>query len=131
MSTSRDHPPPIRSPLVTVSRAASGVVVVTLRGEHDVATVDEVRERLVEVLDGSSGVAVDLRPATFVDSSVLGALMLAQRHAEQRGVRLAVAVRGGPEDAVLETICRAGLAGVFDLHTGRAAALAAAADAAA
>jgi anti-sigma B factor antagonist len=115
---------------VTVSPAGGGVRVVTLLGEHDVASVNEIRARLVQAIDGSAGVAVDLRPATFVDSSVLGALVLAHRHAETVGVGLAVAVRGGSGDAVLDTIRRSGLDQVFDVHTERAAAVAAAADAA-
>ena len=46
--------------------------MLTISGEHDLSTAQELRSQLTELLDGDRGIVVDLSPATFVDSSILG-----------------------------------------------------------
>jgi anti-anti-sigma regulatory factor len=67
-----------RSGVVVVhDLAAPAARVVELRGEHDLATLPAVREALLHV----RSLVVDLSEATFIDSSVIGALMHAGQHA--------------------------------------------------
>lgn len=57
------------------------VIAVELVGEGDLALVDELRAALSGALDAGGAVIVDLSRATFVDSSILGALIWAHKRA--------------------------------------------------
>lgn len=50
------------------------VAVVALCGEHDVSTAPTVNAELAAVLAIGGNVVVDLLEATFIDSSIIGAL---------------------------------------------------------
>lgn len=98
--------------------------IVVLSGEHDLGTVPRVREALgAAAVDGKS-VVVDLCSATFLDSSILGALLEARRSAGESGTGFAVACSGESEPVrrVLEVT---GLADELPVHPTREAALAA------
>jgi anti-anti-sigma factor len=57
---------------------APQVVVVRIRGEHDLASADEVRRRLAEAL--AIGITVvDLEDCTFLDSSIVASLIAVRR----------------------------------------------------
>jgi anti-sigma B factor antagonist len=105
------------------------VAVVTLHGEHDVSTVDEVRARVIAAIAAAPAVVVDLRAATFVDSSVLGALVVAHRSATERDVGFTLAVRDEGDDVVRTTLARSGLDAILPVYGSRSAAVAAAAPA--
>jgi anti-sigma B factor antagonist len=49
----------------------------TLHGDHDVSTQPTLREQLGLVADAGGPIVVDLSRATFLDSTVIGALALA------------------------------------------------------
>jgi anti-sigma B factor antagonist len=66
---------------IVLDESADDVIVVVVEGEHDIYTAPALRERLDEALERGGGVVVDLTAATFVDSSVLGALLDARRRA--------------------------------------------------
>ena len=66
---------------IVLDDVAEDVVVVVVEGEHDIYTAPTLRERLDEAIARGAGVVVDLTGATFVDSSVLGALLDARRRA--------------------------------------------------
>ena len=61
-------------------RVASGVALLTISGEHDLYTAPALREHLDGAL-ATGDLIVDLSAATFVDSSVLGALLNARQRA--------------------------------------------------
>jgi anti-anti-sigma factor len=63
--------------------------VVSLRGEHDLATADEVA-RAIQAIDGN--VLVDLSGCTFIDSTVIGVLFAANQALEGNGRYLEVVV---------------------------------------
>ena len=54
-----------------------------MSGEHDLGTVSRVREALGAAAADGKAVLVDLSSATFVDSSILGALLEARREARE------------------------------------------------
>src|SRR5215203_4415114 len=64
---------------IVLDDTAGDVIVVVVEGEHDIYTAPTLRERLDEALARGGGIVVDLTAATFVDSSVLGALLDARR----------------------------------------------------
>jgi anti-sigma B factor antagonist len=63
---------------VTMERHGDACVV-SLYGEHDVNTVAAVRQQIADARVADGLVVVDLTAATFIDSTVLGALLHAYR----------------------------------------------------
>ncbi|HEY6961820.1 MAG TPA: STAS domain-containing protein [Gaiellaceae bacterium] len=60
--------------------------VVTLRGEHEAYTADKLARQLTALLEEGLPVSIDLRDATFIDSTVVGVLIAARRRADERGL---------------------------------------------
>lgn len=90
------------------------VLTVVVRGEHDIYTAPALRDRLDEALDARpAGVIVDLSGATFLDSSILGALLEGRRQALERGLNYVVCLGGTPEPGVARILEITGLVPVF------------------
>ena len=68
---------------------------VALAGEHEAYSADKLTRSLGGLIDEGVSVTVDLRHAAFVDSTVVGVLLVAARDAEARGLALTLAL--GPE----------------------------------
>jgi anti-sigma B factor antagonist len=58
----------------------AGVWVLSLHGEHDLATQPSLREQLQQVRAAGGPIVVDLSPTTFVDSTIVGALLETAAH---------------------------------------------------
>jgi anti-sigma B factor antagonist len=57
-----------------------GGVVISLRGDHDLSTKPELIAALRRVRrEPSAAIVLDLRQCTFVDSTIIGAILAAQR----------------------------------------------------
>jgi anti-sigma B factor antagonist len=111
---------------ILLDDSAGDVVVVVVEGEHDIYTAPTLRERLEEALDRGGGTVVDLTRATFVDSSVLGALLDARRRALDSGQGFVVSVGEEVEPGVRRILDITGLIPVLPVVNGREQALAAA-----
>lgn len=77
--------------------------VVAVRGEIDIATADDMRDRMLAAA-GQPGCAVliaDLSEVDFFDASGVRALMAVRRRLASRGVRV---VLGAPSAAVVRTL---------------------------
>src|ERR671918_372151 len=98
---------------------AEGVVVVSVEGEHDIYTAPTLRERLEEALGRGGGIVVDLTRATFVDSSVLGALLDARRRALESNQGFVVCVGDTVEPGVQRILDITGLVPVLPVLRGR------------
>ncbi|HET7048968.1 MAG TPA: STAS domain-containing protein [Solirubrobacteraceae bacterium] len=68
-------------------------VVLTLRGELDLATAPVLQERLDHAMRGKAAVVIDLSRLRFIGSCGLDLLVRAERHLRDSGVQL-VLVRG-------------------------------------
>jgi anti-sigma B factor antagonist len=96
--------------------------VVTVRGEIDIFTAPEFKERIAGAIDaGRDLVVVDLNATTFIDSSSLGVLISAHRRLTGRDGRLVIACDVKP---VLNTFKITGLDGVLEIVPTRDDALA-------
>jgi anti-anti-sigma factor len=97
-------------------------MIVTLRGEHDLNTRPELGEALARAGEESS-VLVDLSECEFIDSTVIGALVVAFQTVTERGRRFELAI---PADAkAVQRVARvAGLATFLTIHGTREAGLA-------
>ncbi len=103
------------------------VITVIVRGEHDIYTAPALRDRLEEALaTGPAGVIVDLSSATFLDSSILGALLEARRQALEGGHNYVVSLGEDPEPGVARILEITGLVPVFPVVRSRDEALLAA-----
>jgi anti-sigma B factor antagonist len=91
-----------------VGVATSGdETVVSVRGELDMATAPQLRDSLAEVLaDLPTRLVVDARQLTFIDSTGLSALLLAQRRCRAQGGELYLRE---PTEAVRRLISLAGV----------------------
>lgn len=99
-----------------------GVEIVVLKGEHDLGSLPLVRGALEAATGEDQALVIDLSQATFVDSSILGAVLEARRQASEAGRGFAVACDGASEPVrrVLEVT---GLSEELPVHPNREAAL--------
>ena len=112
---------------VTVAHPAPGLAVVTLRGEHDLSTQTKLAEAFAAA-GTHSNVLVDLTDCTFMDSTVIGALLMTSRAARARNEFFAVVIP--PERTNLSRLAEmTRLAEIFPVHPSLAAALVASAPA--
>jgi anti-sigma B factor antagonist len=86
---------------------------VSLHGEVDVLTVDQVRVALADVLDGKPlEIVVDLAGLSFIDSTGLGALIFGFQRARDAGIRFQLA---RPTRSVRQVLVLSGLLEVVEL----------------
>jgi anti-sigma B factor antagonist len=74
------------------------VRIVTLWGEHDLSTVDLVRDALGDAGVGDAIIIVDMVDAVFIDSTVAGALLEAYRRGSPPRMRFVVAPGTSPRE---------------------------------
>ena len=108
---------------IVLDDAAGDVVVVVVEGEHDIYTAPTLRERMDEAIARGGGIVVDLSGATFVDSSVLGALLDVRRRAIEAGQGFVVCVGGSIEPGVQRILDITGLVPVLPVLGDRALAI--------
>jgi anti-sigma B factor antagonist len=89
--------------------------VVALRGEHEAYTADKLARQLNALLAEGVPVVVDLREATFIDSTVVGVLLAGRRRAEDAGLRLVLALGPNTGWPVLRLLEVTGLEAQFDV----------------
>lgn len=96
--------------------------ILTVRGEIDVSTAPELRDKLVQVnQQGHSTVVVDLSAVTFLDSTALGVLVSGLKRFRSAGGDLRLVVTGRSVSKVLEIT---GLVDVFKIFETAQAAVA-------
>ena len=98
-----------------------GTAVIELFGEHDLSCKETLRDLFSRLVQETELLVVDLSQATFVDSTVLNALVRAQRKAEQRGCRLRLQL--GSAAIVRKVFEVSGLLDFFDCAPTREQAL--------
>ncbi len=108
---------------IVLDDAAGDVVVVVVEGEHDIYTAPTLRDRLDEAISRGGGIVIDLTGATFVDSSVLGALLEVRRRALDNGQGFVVSVGDTVEPGVQRILDITGLVPVLPVVSGRDAAI--------
>ena len=115
----------MRTGEIALERTEAGLTVLSISGEHDLSTAPELRRRFSSLIAEGQPLVVDLASATFVDSSILGAILAARRGADEAGLGFAVA-HPGKDDAVGRVLEITGLRTELPVHAGRDEALAAA-----
>jgi anti-sigma B factor antagonist len=94
------------------------LAVLTISGEHDLSTAAALRRRLDSLLDEGTKTVIDLSPATFIDSSILGVILDGRRRADDAEIGFAVVHSNGGDavDPVLEVT---GLRAELPVHPRR------------
>jgi anti-anti-sigma factor len=110
-----------REPRVRLEHPATGISVVRLVGEHDLATRDEVAAAIDSALMRDV-VVIDLTTTLFIDSSILHVLVKGAQSASARGSRLVLVL--GSNDSVIQTLELVGLLPEFERTDSIEAALA-------
>jgi len=89
---------------IRTRRLGEHLWLVSLHGEHDMAGRDSLRRALAEVFAAGSKLVVDLTEATFIDSSVVSALLDAHEHALGHAAHdlAVIAAPGSPPRRVLD-----------------------------
>lgn len=113
---------------VEVEFESPGVAIVTLRGEHDLSSCPRLTEALAEA-STRPNVLVNLSECTFIDSSIVHALLSASARLRARDGRLELVIPAEPgvvqrvaeltplaATLLIHETCGAGIAG---LRTGR------------
>ena len=95
-----------------------GLAVVTISGEHDLSTAPNLRRRLDALLEEGMAAVVDLTPATFIDSSILGVILDGRRRSEEANLGFAV-VHANGADAVGRVLEVTGLRAELPVHARR------------
>jgi anti-sigma B factor antagonist len=113
----------VESNRIELSRDHDGVVVVVVAGEHDVHTAPSLRERIESVIKEQKPFAIDLTPATFIDSSILRVLLEARRRAQEEGLGFAVSLGDEQAAGVRRILEVTGLIPIFPVLGGRAEAV--------
>jgi anti-sigma B factor antagonist len=116
----------VRTGEMALKRNDAGLTVLTISGEHDLSTAPELRRSLERLISGGDPIVIDLSPATFVDSSVLGVILDARRRAEEAGLGFAVAHESNGNDAVARVLEITGLRSDLPVHLVREEAVSAA-----
>ena len=110
---------------IDLERTDTGIAIVSISGEHDLNTAPQLRQRLNEEIEEGRTIVVDLSPASFVDSSILGVILDGRRGAEGAGLGFAVAQANGAQ-AVSRVLEITGLRSELPVHASRADAVEAA-----
>ncbi|GAA4598253.1 anti-sigma factor antagonist BldG [Actinoplanes octamycinicus] len=92
---------------VTTLDTAGGTTTVSLRGEIDVLTVEQVRVALGEAVAGRPGrIVVDMADVAFIDSTGLGALISGFQRARDQAIPFSLS---RPSDNVRQILVLSGL----------------------
>jgi anti-anti-sigma factor len=114
--------PPGAHVAVEVAFPQPGIAIVALRGEHDLGTMHGVREALARA-SVRRNVLIDLCECTFLDATVIAALLAARKALDARGGQLALVI---PQEAgtVRRVAAITSLGTILPIHERRAAGIA-------
>jgi anti-anti-sigma factor len=98
---------------VELSARGDGPVVVTVRGELDVADAASVSAALAAIASSGCDLILDLEDLEFIDSSGLAAFARARRHARRAGFDVLLA---GPRPQVVRMLAVTHMSDIFSVH---------------
>ena len=122
MTSDQGIPARVRTGEVALERNDDGLAVLTISGEHDLSTAPTLRRRIDNLLDEGTATVIDLSPATFIDSSILGVILDGRRRAAEANIGFAV-VHANGSDAVDRVLEVTGLRTELPVHARREEAL--------
>jgi anti-anti-sigma factor len=106
---------------IEVEQPEAGRAVVVFKGEHDLAQVEALGERLSALVAENELVVADFSEAEFIDSSIINLLVETKREAEARQRRLRIQL--GTECRVYRVFEIAGVLSFLECTSSREEAL--------
>jgi anti-anti-sigma factor len=106
---------------IQVEQPYAGRAVVVFKGEHDLAQVEALGERLSALVAENELLVADFSEATFVDSSVIHLLVGTKREADASQRRFRIQM--GTEDVVYRVFEVAGVLSFLECASSREEAL--------
>src|SRR5438132_1017799 len=100
-----------------------GFAVAALRGAHDAASANELRERLSELVARGDSIVVDLSSASFIDSSILAVLVATYKVTRECGLGFAIVLDDATAPVVRKAFDVTGLMSLFWIVSDRAEAV--------
>jgi anti-anti-sigma factor len=107
---------------VTIEIVSATAAVVTLGGDHDVASIDAIEDAF-RVAGAGRNLLVDLSACTFMDSSIISALLHASGKLHRRGSLFALVIPPGTHDALRNLFELMDVQKLLPTHATRAEAL--------
>jgi anti-sigma B factor antagonist len=101
---------------VTLARRDPPAAVVALVGEHDTYSADRLDSELAVLLEEGHRIVVDLRDASFIDSTTLSVLLTARRQAEQSSLGFALVLQEREYTQVHQILDLTGLGRTFAIY---------------
>ena len=98
---------------VTLARRDPPAAVVALIGEHDAYSAERLENELSVLLNANQRVVIDLRDASFIDSTTLSVLLAARRRAEESSLGFALVLHEGHYTHVHQILELTGLGPTF------------------
>jgi anti-sigma B factor antagonist len=98
---------------VTLARLDPPAAVVALVGEHDAYSAQRLENELAVLLDANQGIVIDLRDASFIDSTTLSVLLAARRRAEESSLGFALVLHERHHTQVHQILELTGLGPTF------------------
>ena len=98
---------------VTLARREPPTAVVALVGEHDTYSSQRLENELTVLLDAGQRIVVDLRDASFIDSTTLSVLLGARKRAESSSLDFALVLPDGAYTQVHQILDLTRLASAF------------------
>lgn len=89
--------------IIETEELSDGWLSMTIEGEIDLATADDLAEALEAVRgNGSGNLVLDLNKSPFMDSTGLKTIVMANRQFAEDGRELVLAVAGGPISRLID-----------------------------
>src|SRR4029078_3261933 len=98
---------------VTLARHDPPAGAVALVGEHDASSSQRLDSELAVLLEGAQNVVVDLRDASFIDSTTLSVLLAARHRAEEAELGFALVLSDRDYTQVHQILDLTGLVASF------------------
>jgi anti-anti-sigma factor len=95
------------------------MAIVSLVGEHETFSADQIERTLEEALAQGLAVIVDLTQTDFLDSAAVTALLRARDDAQQRSLRFALVIDDSTGWPVRQLLDVTGLVSVFPIEQSR------------
>ena len=103
------------------------MAIVSLVGEHEAFSADQIQESLDDALREGLAVIVDLTSTDFIDSAVVTSLLRARDEAQRKSTRFALVIDDSTGWPVRQLLDLTGLVSVFPIAGSRDDAIAGAA----
>jgi anti-sigma B factor antagonist len=103
---------------VTIEIVSATAAVVTLEGDHDVASIDAIEDAF-RVAGAGRNLLVDLSACTFIDSTIIKLLLRTLRGLEATGARFELVIDPVPSGHVTRVVALMGISEVIPTHDTR------------